>query len=117
MNIFLSSHRKSKAWPQRLGVAIAILAVACAVVIEVLHGHECAGDGCVLCLIATLASGLLILCTCIVVVQPVILALVHARPMQSTKPLANVSRKTILSSGSDALRAATPLSLGVMLRI
>lgn len=107
MSVFLSSLRKSKAWPQRLGVAIAFLAVVCAFVIEALHGHECSGDGCILCLIATWASGLLLLCTCIVVVQPIILALAHTRPMQSTKPLASVSRKTLLSSGADALRAAT----------
>ncbi|MCR5845526.1 MAG: hypothetical protein K6G78_03030 [bacterium] len=96
---------------------MAILAAASAIVIEALHGHECTGDGCVLCLVATLASGLLILCVGIVVVQPIILALAHARPAQSRKLLADATCKMLPFGFAAAFKAATPLSLGVMLRI
>ena len=66
---------------------LAALGAASTVAIMVLHGHECSGDGCLLCLAATWAHALLCLCVGMSVARPIVRVLMRACVMRVLRTL------------------------------
>ena len=100
-----------------LSATLAALGTACAAIAMALHGHECSGDGCLLCLAAVWANALLCFWLGASVALPVVRILMHARVVHTLR----FPRQDALPPGArppePQLPATTPLSMGVMLRI
>ena len=110
-------HTRRSIRSRKLSAILTALIVACAIVIEALHGHECSGDGCVLCLIAVWAHALLCLCVGLTIARPVIHVLKHVRVVRACRILWQANRLRRICLSEPERPAFTPLSMGVMLRI
>lgn len=102
---------------RRLSAALLAMAFASVAVIELLHGHECTGDGCVLCLVAACAHAVLVACVGVALARSAVRFLVNP-------PRAGVLRVPFASASISPVHAAliaraasTPVSWGICLRI
>lgn len=103
--------------PKRLDVALALVALGCAFVIEALHGHACTGDGCVLCLAALLAHVLLFVSVGTVLACPVIRVLAELRALRMDVLRRRESRPlSVIPSRAERVEL-TPVTMGVQLII
>ena len=59
MSTLLSPWLRRVTKPKLIGFVLLVVAFVSAGIVEVLHGHACAGDGCALCLIAACANVLM----------------------------------------------------------
>lgn len=111
------SQAKRSSRPRRQSALPTALTIVCAALIEAIHGHECSGDGCLLCLVAAWTRMLMCLCVGLTVARPAIRVLRHVRTARTWR----VPRRTVRSRGilmlEPELPSPTPLSMGVMLRI
>ena len=101
----------------RLSVAAAIVALVCAFGIESLHGHACAGDGCLLCLVAALARMTLFASIGVALVLPVIRVLTELQVVRVSIWPDDTTRTLPPESSRTGHVELTPVTMGVRLII
>ncbi len=93
------------------------IVVACMMLIEALHGHDCVGDGCVFCLVTGWAHAVLGLCVGITAARAVLSAFTGFAVSVTTVSFAPRILALVPSEGIRNQLVATPVSMGVRLLI
>ena len=94
-----------------------LLALMAAAVSELLEGHECTGDGCVLCLIAACAHVLLAVCAGFALAQTVLGFVFNPPRLGLSAPVIARAFSSFVHRTPLARIAETPVRSGVCLRI
>ncbi|MCR5582900.1 MAG: hypothetical protein K6F70_04755 [Eggerthellaceae bacterium] len=102
--------------PRAVAILV-MLALLAAAVSELLEGHECTGDGCVLCLIAACAHALLVVCAGFALAQTVLGFVFNPSRLGLSASVVARAVSSLVGCASLARIAETPVRSGVCLRI
>ena len=112
--LFMDGARSRRPRAVALFVLLALMAAA---VSELLEGHECTGDGCVLCLIAACTHVLLAVCAGFALAQTVLGFVFNPPRLGLSAPVITRAFSSFVHRTPLARTAETPVRSGVCLRI
>ncbi len=100
-----------------LSAFLMFVVLASVVVIELLHDHECSGDGCVLCFIVGCAYVMLCVCMGILIARSILRVIADMKSLQVVAMFVLDARKSAIAYAGLARTVQTPVTMGVRLLI